>query len=266
MPHRFKNQRGAGSSDYSGLFHSWSADPAQLSRFTLKHIDQAPMFHPLDPNTVIPTGTSGIIPTGTYYDAIAPANLQNSLGPPTPRAVQMGGKKNVGLKALAGKIATKKTKLQAKGHKLPKDRSVLGSLRTFKAIVNGKAVGHYFKGSPVAAARKVVAKVGGSSDKPVPIHLTEVTRGVYKYRRPRKVLEKLERYQYYFWGYTKKLAKPHTITRGGKKIVIHKKNIAYPASTSDGKMLTFIAAKKLHTKRSNKAKKVKKVATKKVVA
>lgn len=262
MPHRFKKQRGAGSSDYSGLFHAWSADPAQLSRFTLKHIDQAPMFHPLDPNTVIPTGTSGIIPTGTYYDAIAPATVQNSLGPPTPRAVQMGGKKHVGLKAMAGKIATKKTKLQAKGKKLPKDRSVLGSLRTFKATVSGKAVGHYFKGSPVAAARKVVAKAGGSPKKPVHIHLTEVTRGVYKYQRPQKKPEKAERYQYDFWGYTMKLAKPLTITRGGEQIVIHKKNIAYPAPMHEGKMLTFIEAKKLHTKRSNKAKKVKKVVKK----
>ena len=40
--------------------------PAELSLYTLKYIDQAPMFNPLEFNTVMPTGTSGIIPTGVY--------------------------------------------------------------------------------------------------------------------------------------------------------------------------------------------------------
>lgn len=98
MPRKTKNtrqykQKGAGSSDYVQLFHAYGADPAQLSRFTLSNIDKAPMFHPLSANTIIPTGTSGIIPTGSYYDAIAPSHLQNSLGPPTPGVVQMGGAK-----------------------------------------------------------------------------------------------------------------------------------------------------------------------------
>lgn len=258
MPHRFKKQRGAGSSDYSGLFHAWSADPAQLSRFTLKHIDQAPMFHPLDPNTVIPTGTSGIIPTGTYYDAIAPANVQNSLGPPTPRAVQMGGKKHVGLKAMAEKVVAKKAKLQAKGRKVPTDKAILNSLRTYKVTINRNPVGRYYTGSPLAAARKVVAKVGGSEDKPVHIHLTEVTQGVYKYRRPqgkhpRLALTPLKRYTYDFWGFVDTLKKPVTIVRGGKKIVIKQKNIAYPA-THKGKILAFAEAKDLHAKRSKASK------------
>lgn len=85
------HQSGAGSSDYVGSFHAYGVDPAQLSRFTLSHINDAPMFHPLQANTIIPTGTSGIIPTGAYYDSMAPMSVQNSLGPPTPGFIQMGG-------------------------------------------------------------------------------------------------------------------------------------------------------------------------------
>lgn len=88
-----KKQKGGGSTDYAGLWYSPYADPAQLSRFTLKYIDQAPMFHPLETGTIIPTGTSGIIPTGTYYDAVAPLTLQNSIGPPVAQYAQFGGKK-----------------------------------------------------------------------------------------------------------------------------------------------------------------------------
>lgn len=86
-----RQQRGAGSTDYAQSFYAYGVDPAQLSRFTLNHINDAPMFNPLQTNTIIPTGTSGIIPTGAYYDQISPINLQNSLGPPTPGFIQMGG-------------------------------------------------------------------------------------------------------------------------------------------------------------------------------
>lgn len=84
-------QYGGGSSDYVQLFHSYGADPAQLSRFTLRNIDNAPMFNPLSTHTIFPTGTSGIIPTGSYYDNIAPTNVNNTIGPPTPGNIQMGG-------------------------------------------------------------------------------------------------------------------------------------------------------------------------------
>lgn len=88
-----KKQKGGGSTDYAGLWYAPSADPAQLSRFTLKYIDQAPMFNPLETGTIIPTGTSGIIPTGTYYDAVALLTLQNSIGPPVAQYAQFGGQK-----------------------------------------------------------------------------------------------------------------------------------------------------------------------------
>jgi hypothetical protein len=86
-----QHQKGGGSTDYAQLFYAPYADPAQLSRYTLKYIDQAPMFNPLETNTIIPTGTSGIIPTGAYYDAIAPLTLQNSIGPPVAQYAQLGG-------------------------------------------------------------------------------------------------------------------------------------------------------------------------------
>lgn len=92
MANRKKHsQKGGGASDYVGLFHASGADPAQLSRFTLNYIDRAPMFHPLETGTIIPTGTSGVIPTGAYYDAIAPLTMQNSVGPPTASYAQLGG-------------------------------------------------------------------------------------------------------------------------------------------------------------------------------
>lgn len=88
---RIKQQRGAGSSDYAQSFHAYGADPAQLSRFTLANINKAPMFNPLKSNTVFPTGTSGVIPTGAYYNSMASSFVTNSLGPPTAGPIQMGG-------------------------------------------------------------------------------------------------------------------------------------------------------------------------------
>lgn len=85
-----KTQSGGGSSDYVQLFHAWGADPAELSRYTKHYIDQAPMFNPLQANAMIPTGTTGIIPTGTYYQDMAPLRLENSLGPPTAQTAGGG--------------------------------------------------------------------------------------------------------------------------------------------------------------------------------
>ncbi len=85
-------QKGGASTDYAALFHSQSADVAQLSRYTLQHIGQAPMFNPLSAgNTIIPTPTSGIVPTGAYYDSVAPLTIQNSQGPPVAQYAQLGG-------------------------------------------------------------------------------------------------------------------------------------------------------------------------------
>jgi hypothetical protein len=96
MSHHKHRQRAGGSTDYAQLFYAPYADPGQLSRFTLKYIDQAPMFHPLQTGTIIPTGTSGIIPTGAYYEAIAPLVVPNALGPNPygavpPLTTQRGG-------------------------------------------------------------------------------------------------------------------------------------------------------------------------------
>lgn len=66
------SQRGGGASDFANLWHSWEVSPAELSRITLEKIDCAPMFNPLRKGTVIPTGTSGIIPTGVYLAALPP--------------------------------------------------------------------------------------------------------------------------------------------------------------------------------------------------
>ena len=85
------NQKAGGASDYSPSFYALGADPAELSRFTLSNIDNAPMFNPLSDRAVIPTGTSGIIPTGSYYESIAPLSINNTIGPPVPGSIQKGG-------------------------------------------------------------------------------------------------------------------------------------------------------------------------------
>jgi len=78
-----KQMKGGGASSYSGLFHAPYINNAELSRYTLSHINNAPIFNPFSNNTVIPTGTSGIIPTGAYYDAVSPLVVQNTVGPVT---------------------------------------------------------------------------------------------------------------------------------------------------------------------------------------
>lgn len=60
-----KKQTGGGS-DYSHLFHAPHLNPRDLSALTLANIDKSPMFNPLSYNTVIPTGTSGVVPTGAF--------------------------------------------------------------------------------------------------------------------------------------------------------------------------------------------------------
>src|SRR5437899_9531934 len=98
-----KLQHVGGSTDYAQLWYAPYADPAELSRFTLRYINQAPMFNPLQTNTIIPTGTSGIIPTGAYYDAIAPLTVQNSIGPPVAQYGQLGGNGQVYYVTQSGK-------------------------------------------------------------------------------------------------------------------------------------------------------------------
>ena len=102
--HKKRCQKGGGSSDYVQSFHAYAADPAQLSVFTLQNINRAPMFNPLSANTVIPTGTSGVIPTGAYYNSIAPTNLTNIAGPPTPGAIQMGGRNGARHRSLSSPL------------------------------------------------------------------------------------------------------------------------------------------------------------------
>lgn len=99
-----KQQKGGGSSDYVGLFHSWGTDPAQLSRYTLQNIDHSPMFNPMKADTIIPTGTSGVIPTGSYYQSLNPSYLMNPSGSLSIR--QMGGSREVLYTTKSGKDIT----------------------------------------------------------------------------------------------------------------------------------------------------------------
>ena len=62
-----KGQTGGASSAFISSFYSNTVvgGPAEISRITLQGIDNAPMFHPLDYNAVVPTlPSTGIIPEG----------------------------------------------------------------------------------------------------------------------------------------------------------------------------------------------------------
>ena len=72
-----KEQRG-GASDWWHSFNAYHMSPAELSRYTLQYIDRAPMFNPLvSCGTIIPTGTSGITPTGVYLANHPSANIKS---------------------------------------------------------------------------------------------------------------------------------------------------------------------------------------------
>lgn len=86
-----RQHKGGGSTDYAQSFYAYGVDPAQLSRFTMSNINNATMFHPFDPQSVFPTGTSGVIPTGAYWNSVASSFVNNTIGPPTPGFIQMGG-------------------------------------------------------------------------------------------------------------------------------------------------------------------------------
>jgi len=99
-------QRGGAGSDFRGLFHSTTArplGPMSLTRHTLKNINGAPMFHPLDPHAKFPTGSSGVIPTGTYYAHVGGARPKRT---PTPKQLAALAR---GRAVRAANIAKRKT-------------------------------------------------------------------------------------------------------------------------------------------------------------
>ena len=59
-----RNQKGAGSSEFNQFWHSTTIDNRNLSRYTLKHIENSPMFHPFEKESKFATPTTGIVPTG----------------------------------------------------------------------------------------------------------------------------------------------------------------------------------------------------------
>lgn len=61
------NQKGSGSSTYSGLWYASSPlNIHTLSKYTVERIDKTPMFNPLKYNTTLATPTTGLIPTGVH--------------------------------------------------------------------------------------------------------------------------------------------------------------------------------------------------------
>jgi hypothetical protein len=149
---------------------------------------------------------------------------------------QEGGKKN---KIADEKVAARKNALEGvlkSGEKLPSDKSIRNSMRTYKARVNGSDLGEfrYFKGTPQSAAKKVVASIYKNKDmnvvgidNAVHIAMIEVSKGVYKYRRPNSKAP-LERHVREYFGWREKYASPKITTRGGKRIEVNWENIAIP--------------------------------------
>jgi hypothetical protein len=164
---------------------------------------------------------------------------------------QSGGRKNF---AILKKNAEKK-KLSIEG-KVPSDKAVLNSIRSFTAVVNGRPLGEkrYFHGEPRAAARKVISminkeivehKVDGAhprqvAAKPVEfstigktnavhIKLTEVTKGVLKSTKVLGADGKMHRehYTYEYFGW--RVPSEKSFTRGGNEITTAFKNVVIPA-------------------------------------
>jgi len=99
---RRSRMKGGASSNYVGLFHASSPTNVQdLSKLTLQNINKAPVFNPLQKNTVFPTGTSGVIPNGPYYMECAQASkglgLINQFG---------RGRKTQKIKSMGRKISS----------------------------------------------------------------------------------------------------------------------------------------------------------------
>jgi hypothetical protein len=133
---------------------------------------------------------------------------------------QEGGFKNFEL--LKAKLAERKALLASRfgADKIPSDKAIMNSLRSYKAIVNGVEIGpkRYFHGSPIAAARKVVGVLNKDvhytkerdgvvpKDKPammpsigvenaLDIKLVEVTKGVHKGKKG------TDKYTYEYFGW-----------------------------------------------------------------
>lgn len=102
--------KGGAASDYVGLFHAPYGANDTLSQYTLSHLSNTPMFNPMSHSSVFATPSSGIIPTGSYLQAIAP--ISSTIDAPV---TQMGGIKRRVTKRKT--IGTKTTK--------PKSRRVV---------------------------------------------------------------------------------------------------------------------------------------------
>lgn len=72
---------GGRGSQYVGDFYAQTAvgGPRAISYATLQYIDNSPMFNPLADNTVMPTTTSGVIPTGLYLANVPNERLVQSV-------------------------------------------------------------------------------------------------------------------------------------------------------------------------------------------
>jgi hypothetical protein len=64
---RQRRQRGGASSDWGSSRNTVYIDVGELTKYTKDHIDNSPMFHPLEYNREFPTPVAGIYPTGIYY-------------------------------------------------------------------------------------------------------------------------------------------------------------------------------------------------------
>jgi hypothetical protein len=183
-------------------------------------------------------------------------------GKDTDNTSQEGGKKNFSI--LMEHMEKKKLQLVKQGLKVPSDKAIRDSLRSFTAELDGVPLGdkRYFHGSPTAAARKVISMVNRQikeheirsyttkkgkvmparhvdeklpefdtvgKEHAVRIKLTEVTKGVLK---SNKVLgadgkNHREHYTYEYFGW--RVPASTGFSRGGKQIAAGFKNVVLPA-------------------------------------
>lgn len=111
------NKQSQKGGNWMQSFHAQTAvgGPAAISHATLQHINSAPMFNPLTPNTTIPTGPStGIIPNGMYFAQMGGSNHLEQL--PVQQLRSMCNQKGLSCKKPNGKYFTKKQLIRKLTH------------------------------------------------------------------------------------------------------------------------------------------------------
>lgn len=151
--------------------------------------------------------------------------------------IQDGGSKDMAFLREKAEAKLKAFKDQFPDRHLPTMTTVMNSMRSYKATVNGVPLGtkSYFHGAPRVAAIKVVSIYNKQQKSPVlgidnalEIELTEVTRGVHTKVTPKNPKPQKFKYAYFGWRVELDQAKTIHVGENGKTFEVKYKNIVVP--------------------------------------